>query len=247
MPTSRSRQQEQQEYIRLAREYQEALPMEHYMEAYTQAFQRKITVSTLDPVTLDRPDIQLFNELLVQDRVGRGRKLVQVCPDNMVVLHDEKLVVDGSYDVPLQPARPFCVMEYVSKSSVRKDYEDNYIKYERDLKVPYYLLFYPDHEELNLFKRGRTKYASVKPNAAGRYAIPEMEIEVALLEQWVRYWFRGRLLPMPSEMQSEIDSMKIQLVTAQQQVDSTKSRLSEAEAEILRLREELDRIRSKGA
>src|SRR5262249_23491721 len=82
------------------------------------------------------------------------------------------------------------VLEYVSKNNKRKDYEDNFRKYERELKVPYYLLFYPDNEELTLFHRRGSKYVSVKPNAAGRLAIPELELEVALLDGWVRFWFR---------------------------------------------------------
>ena len=44
------------------------------------------------------------------------------------------------------------MLEYVSKSSRRKDYDDNFDKYERDLKVPYYLTFYPDDQELTLYR-----------------------------------------------------------------------------------------------
>jgi Uma2 family endonuclease len=49
--------------------------------------------------------------------------------------------------VPLAPAPPFWVLEYVSKDSERKDYTDRFRKYERELKVPYYLVFYPEDQK----------------------------------------------------------------------------------------------------
>ena len=58
-------------------------------------------------------------------------------------------------------------VEYVSKNSQRKDYDDNYRRYEQQLKVPYYLLFYPGNEELSLFRLAGEKYVTVTPNAAG--------------------------------------------------------------------------------
>jgi hypothetical protein len=62
-----------------------------------------------------RPEVQYFNELLVQYPFGRPPVIRQVVPDNLVVLHPEPLDPVGSYDVPLQPGRPFWVMEYVSR------------------------------------------------------------------------------------------------------------------------------------
>src|SRR5207302_2581574 len=88
--------------------------------------------------------VQYFNELLVQYAREGSRRPIQVVPDNMVVLHDQPIKAEGSYDVPLQPVGPFWVLEYVSKNNRRKDYEDSMYKYEHELKVPYYLLFVPD-------------------------------------------------------------------------------------------------------
>ena len=84
---------------------------------------------------------------------------------------------EGSYDVPLQPARPFWMLEYVSHSSRRKDYDDNLDKYEHHLQTPYYLLFQPDVQELTLYQHNGQKYVSVKPNEAGRLAVAEVEME----------------------------------------------------------------------
>lgn len=167
-------------YEEAEQRYLAALPPEHFMEATDHATQRKITVESFDVIATARPDIQCFNELLVQ-YPQPGKKNGQVVTDNFVVVHPEPIKARGSFNTPLQPVKPLLVMEYVSKYNVRKDYEDNYRRYEKELTVPYYLLFYPDGEEMTLFHLGEKKSVSVKPNAAKRYAIPELELEVALL------------------------------------------------------------------
>ena len=54
------------DYERAAEEYLHSLPPEHFMEATPQATQREITVESLSLVHAARPEIQYFNELLVQ-------------------------------------------------------------------------------------------------------------------------------------------------------------------------------------
>src|SRR5437588_8874487 len=56
------------EYAKAAEAYLRSLPPEHFMEATPQARQRKITLCSFDVINAGRPDIQLFNELLVQYR-----------------------------------------------------------------------------------------------------------------------------------------------------------------------------------
>jgi Uma2 family endonuclease len=217
-------------YEEAARAYLRTLSPEHFMESVEQATQRKITVESFDLVQVHRPDVQTFNELLVQypDPNGRTRKPRQVVPDNMNVLCDQAIVASGSYDVALQPAGPFCVMEYVSKNSVRKDYEDNMEKYERHLKVPYYLLFYPDNQELTLYRHTGEKYVTVLPNEQDRYPIPEMEVEAALLDGWVRFWFRGKLLPLPAELQMELNRVREEAAEANRRADEATRRAEKA-------------------
>src|SRR5690348_1811290 len=136
-------------YTEYAREYLRSLPLEHFMEATAQGRQREITLESLALVKARRPEVQVFNELLVQYRRRGQREIVQVVPDNMVIIHPEPVQAEGSFDVPLQePIKPFWMLEYVSRSNRRKDYEDSFKKYERDLKVSYYLLFYPEDQEL---------------------------------------------------------------------------------------------------
>src|SRR5438270_8231477 len=133
-------------YYQAAQDYLRKLPLEHFMEATPQATQREITLESLALVRARRPEVQVFNELLVQYPLPRRKKPGQVVPDNMAVIHPEPIKAEGSYDVPLQPVGPFLVLEYVSRSNRRKDYDDNMRKYEHELKVPYYLLFAP-HEQ----------------------------------------------------------------------------------------------------
>jgi Uma2 family endonuclease len=228
MPTERPRIFLEMDYQKAAEEYERSLPLEHYMEATPQATQRKITLESLDLVHAQRSEVQLFNELLVQYPRPRPKKLGQVVPDNMIVVHPQPIKAEGSYNLPFQPAPPFWVLEYVSKSNKRKDYEDNFQKYERELKVPYYLLFQPESQEMTLYRHNGRKYVSVKPNEQGRCALPELELEVALLDGWVRFWFRGELLPLPADLLREFQSER-------------QARLA-AEAEVVRLQAEVKRL-----
>jgi hypothetical protein len=208
MGRARPRHETQADYERTAREYCASLPLEHFMEGTDQAFQRLITLMAFEQIHTLWPDFQPFNELLVQYDHGRPKQRRQVVPDNVVVVHAEALDARGSYDLPLQPARPFFVLEYVSPNNKRKDYEDSYDKYEKELKVAYFLRFYPEAQELSLFRHSGRRYVSVTPDERGRYAIPELQLELALVDGWVRYWFRGELLEMPSRIRQERDEAR---------------------------------------
>jgi len=128
-------------YDEAARDYLRRLPLEHFMEATSQATQRQITVDSLELIKARRPDVHVFSELLVQYPLPRRRKLGQIVPDNMVVISDQPIRATTNYGLPLEHKAPFWVMEYVSKGSKRKDYEKSFQKYEQELKVPYYLTF----------------------------------------------------------------------------------------------------------
>ena len=108
-----------------AQRYLQSLPLEHFMESTAQSTQRKITVASFDVIEKTRPDIQCFSELLIQyprpgedpDQPGR------VVPDNMVVVFSLPIEAEGSFMTPLQPVGPTLILEYVSKSNERKDYQ----------------------------------------------------------------------------------------------------------------------------
>jgi Uma2 family endonuclease len=227
------------DYEKTAQEYLRRLTMEHFMEATPQAMQRKITLESLDLVHARRPDIQVFNELLVQYPQDGRRKPGQVVPDNMVVVHSEPIQALGSFDLALQPARPFWVLEYVSRSSKRKDYDDNLDKYERDLAVPYYLIFAPEEQELTLYRHTGEKYLSVKPNEHGRLPLSELEMEVALLDGWVRFWFRGELLPLPADLLRELEETRRSLRQTEERLEQTEERLEQTEERLEQSQEQL--------
>ncbi len=243
MGRTRSQEALRREYEQAARDYLASLPLEHFMESTSQATQRKISWDSLDLVHAQRPEVQVFNELLVQYPLGEDT--ARVVPDNMVVIHTEAIDAEGSFDAPFQPVGPFWVLEYVSQGNKRKDYDENFRKYESELKVPYYLIFYPDGQELTLYRRGRTRYASVRPNEHGRYAIPELEVEVALLDGWVRFWFRGKLLPLPADMQRELNRSREENTTLTHERDQAREEAEAARRLAAELGQELERLRAK--
>ena len=259
MPSELPRALLEIKYEEAAEEYLRSLPPEHFMESNAQGTQREITLESLAVVRARRPEVKVFNEMLVQYPLEGQPRPGQVVPDNMVVLWDGPLEVNGSYNLPLQPARPFWVMEYVSKSTKRKDYEDNFTKYEEELRVPYYLLFYPQIQDLTLYHHTRKKYATVTVNAQGRYAIPELNLEVALLAGWVRYWYQGKLLPLPDELVRQLDQVRQAMEAERKRADREARRARRekrradaehqarltAEQEAAQLRAELERLRGQ--
>jgi Uma2 family endonuclease len=232
-------------YEAAAQEYLRNLPLEHFMEALPQATQRKITLESLDLVTARRSEVHVFNELLVQWERPGERKPGQVCPDNMVVVTKKPIHAVSSYNIPLEPARPLWMLEYVSKGTRRKDYDDNFDKYEKELKVPYYLTFYPDNQELTLYHLKGKKYVSVKPNRQGRYAIPDLDLEVALLAGWVRFWYKGELLSLPGELQHELDEARRRAEEAQHRAEAAQLRADELQRRLAAAERELAELRNR--
>lgn len=203
-----------EDYDRAAATYCANLPLEHFMEATTQGKQREITIESLALVRARRRDFHLFNELLVQYPVNGD--LGQVVPDNMIVLSEEEILAEGSYNLPIEPASPFWVLEYVSPSSERKDYEDNFHKYEHELKVPYYLLFHPEKQDLHLYRHTGHGYEDTQPNGRGRLELDELDMELGLVDGWVRYWYKGKMLPLPAELQRDLNKTRARLHKANQ-------------------------------
>ena len=231
-----------QRYAQAASEYCASLPLEHFMESTGQSTQRKITLESFDLICAVRPDVHIFSELLVQ--YGPVAAILRVVPDNMVLIHDGEVEAHGSYDISLQAARPFFVLEYVSPSNARKDYVDNMHRYERDLRVPYYMTFESDSQLLKLFhleagKKGKgERYVCANPNAAGRFEVPELELEFAILDDWVRFWFRGKLQPLPAELMSQLQAVEVELANANRQRESMETELAQLKAENERLRKQ---------
>lgn len=236
-----------------------SLTLEEIMESTAQATQRAITLHSFAQIRAARPDIHCFNELLVLYPPAAGRKPARVVPDNMVVIHGGPVGRMRSLALPFEAIRPFMVLEYVSEDDRRKDYADNMRRYERDLRTPYYLLFEPDRAALALYHLPdrKTKFVAIGPNEAGRLPVPDLELEIGLVGGWARYWFRGVLLPLSEEMADQIRKAeaaargaeaaalgeKLARESAERTARDEKSRREQAEAEVARLRAELDRLR----
>ncbi|HEV3024618.1 MAG TPA: Uma2 family endonuclease [Pirellulales bacterium] len=171
----------------------------------------------------------MFNELLVQYPVRGRMKPGQVVPDNMVVICEKPIKAITCFNVSLEAAPPFWVLEYVSRSNERNDYEENFDKYEKQLKVPYYLMFHPEDQELTLYHYKSKRYSAVRPNEQDRFAIPELDLELGLKDGWVRFWYFGKLLPLPADLQNDLDE-------ARRQIGDLQRRLAEAERELADLR-----------
>lgn len=233
-------------YEEAAQEYLRSLPLEHFMEATPQATQRKITLESLDLLSARRPDVHVFNELLVQYPRPRQRRPGQVVPDNMVVVSDQPIEAETSFNLPLEPAKPFWVLEYVSKHNKRKDYEKSFDQYERELKVPYYLVFYPEAEDLTLYHLRGKKYVTVKPNKHGRYQIPSLEIEMKILDGWVRFWYQARLLPLPAELQRDLDAANHRANEADRRANEADNRAAELQRRLELAEQELAKFRALG-
>ena len=104
-------------YESAAQKYLRSLKPENHMEATPQATQREITLASLALVHERRPEVQFFNELLVQYSVGNRHKPGQVVPDNMVVVHAEPIDAIGHYSLALQPVAPLWTKRTHGKSS----------------------------------------------------------------------------------------------------------------------------------
>jgi Uma2 family endonuclease len=238
------------EYEKAAEAYLRSLPLEHFAQAVAQGTQHNITGQSFDLVSPRLPQVQLFGELLVQ-APGLDGTLVQVVPDNMVVVCDRPIKADLSYDIPFQPVGPFWVLDYLSKHTRRKDYAHNFLIYERQLKVPYYLSLDTDNREFRLYHLEEHGYAPVSPNDKARHPIPELNLEVGLLDGWVRFWLDGQLVPLVAEMYRELVETKRWVAESKRAAEeyqlfrAEKARREQAEAEIAVLRAELERLRGR--
>lgn len=238
MSSVRSRASLAEIYEAAAQDYLRSLPPEHFMESIGQSTQRKITLESLDLLRVRRPDVQVFSEMLVQYPLRGRRRPAGVVPDNMVVMSEHPSQAKSSFDLSLELAKPFWVLEYVSRTNRRKDYEDNFERYEQHLQVPYYLVFDPEVQHLALFRHTGKKYVAVKMNKHGRYAISALDVEVALLDGWVRFWHLGELLPLPADLQRALEESQREAAQATRRADELQRRLEEAERELARYREQ---------
>jgi len=260
-------------YDAQARAYQETLPLEQYMESPHQQMQRRITLASFDLIHAARPDIWCHNELLVQyPQSNDVRDIGRVVPDNLILVAAGPIQGRIAFNTPYEAGDMVMAMEYVSEESKKKDFETNMARYER-LKIGHYLIFDPVAKTVHLFKRSRARktYLPVKPKRSGRYPVPPLELEMGVYDDWLRYWFRGRLLPLPAELDEQLAhanervrevELEVKLSdgarrnaerraekeraareAAEQRADAETQARQSAEAEIAKLRAEMDKLK----
>ena len=215
-----------EDYDQAAQEYLESLPLEHFMESTSQSIQRAITTESLEILKSYRPEVQLFNELLIQYPGPQGLK--RVVPDSMVVLAEQFGPQRSNFALELESAPPFWVLEYVSPSSRDKDYVDSFNKYEQELQVRYYLSFDFDRQDLRLCRHDGERYVRLEPDITGRVAIEELDLLIGLHETWIRFWYQGQLLPLPRELKQQLEEREAtirQLRSTNEQLQSENGQL----------------------
>jgi Uma2 family endonuclease len=233
---------QESDYERFAQEYSRGLSGQHFGEIVPQATQRKITVESLDLLSFRQPEVQVFSELSVQYTVRGRRAPREVVPNHMVVVTTKPVRPIKTYDLTQKPApvRPFWVLDYVVPDNPRRDYDDDLDYYERELRVPYCLQFLLETLELTLYRHNKRKYVTVKPNPHGRYPIPDLDLEVGLLDGRVRYWYQGELLPLPADLQRDLDAARRQAEAARREAEAARREAEEEKGRADELRRRLE-------
>jgi Uma2 family endonuclease len=119
-----------------------------------------------------------------------------------------------------ESAVPLIVIEYISGNG-SEEYDDTPEKgkfwvYEQKIRADYYAIFDPFRKTLEVFHMVRGKYRKAKPNADGRFRIPEMQLDFGILEgeyqgyraNWLRAWDLNSVL-LPTEGENFILQKKL--------------------------------------
>ncbi len=165
-----------------------------------QARQRQITAWSLAVVAGVRPDIRTFTAVLIQDGPPGRDDPWQIVPDNFVVRAAKPIVVQDHYDVPFESARPFVVFDYPSTPLQRKRTGRRLGQYQDNFAVPCVVVFDPEQHGLELHRLVGGMFVPAGVNAVGRCEVPELELELGVVEGSMRFWFRGERVPLPGEL-----------------------------------------------
>jgi len=118
-----------------------------------------------------------------------------------------------SYVLWQEAVRPLVVMEYVSgDGSEERDatpYRGKFWVYEQALAAPYYAIYEVEKASVEVFRLDVGRYRPVAANAAGRFPIEPLGVELGIWQgtfrgmelPWLRAWdaATGQLLPTPEE------------------------------------------------
>ncbi len=223
MPAVAQRVVSAEEFDRAEAEYLEWERQHDMSESEWCFIQRAITVHALSLLKLWHfPSVFVYNEMLLLYPMDEGTG--RVVPDNFITFNIQPPEdLNNSYRVT-PTKRPFWVLEYVSESSERKDYKESFSKYEEQLQVPYCTLFNPVSKALEMHRHNGVTYDELAKNNRGRYGLPELDLEVGLLEGWVRFWHRGELLPTTEELGTEVRERTVAQTENNRQLEAIRQR-----------------------
>jgi Uma2 family endonuclease len=166
-----------------------------------------------------------------------------------------------SYVMWREGVRPLLLIEYVSgdgsEEHDRTPETGKFWVYEQAIAAAYYVIFDAAKETIEVYRLDGGKYQPVAANAAGRFPIPPLGIELglwhgiyrALTMPWVRPWdsATGQMLPLSAERieatEQALAETKKQLNTAELAIDETRELLAE---EMERSKRLADKFRALG-
>jgi Uma2 family endonuclease len=192
-------------------------------------------------------------------------------PDFFLVIGVPPLL-DGiprrSYVMWREAVTPTLLIEYVSgdgsEERDRTPQRGKFWVYEQAIRSPYYAIFDRERRSLDVYLHHEGEYVRMEPNAAGRYSLPRLGLELGLWEGlyrgfdllWTRFWDAATGEMLPTE--EEIAAGERQLRQAEQQraeaaemvADDARRRLEEeterAEKERKRAEALAERLRALG-
>jgi Uma2 family endonuclease len=137
---------------------------------------------------------------------------------------------------------PNLITELLSPSTAKEDRTTKKRLYERTLKIPEYYCYDPATQKLEGWRLGpHGRYRRLRPNRRGWLGSEELGLwlgtwtgeYLGLTATWLRFYdTNGHLVPLPAEEE-------------QQRAEEERRRAAAAEAEVERLRRELDRLRQQ--
>jgi hypothetical protein len=170
------------------------------MESAVQGKQRSITLQSFDVISLRRPDIHCFNRISVWCPKGNSGNRRFVTPDHTIVIHSGPVPLDTDPVYLSAAVQPILAVNYVSADCPRPaDFERQ--RREAEAGITYSLVFDADRRSVTGYHLTRPRrYVPLKCDEWNRLAVPELDLEVLVRDGWMRYWFRGELMPLATEL-----------------------------------------------
>jgi Uma2 family endonuclease len=136
-------------------------------------------------------------------------------PDWYLVL-DVPRLLDGqmrrSYVLWQEMVSPLMILEYASDGGAEErdatPMRGKFWVYERRIRPPYYGIFLPDQNAIEMYHLVEDHFERMSPNANGRYSIASLGVELGIWRgkyadyelPWIRWWdVTGNLLPTGDE------------------------------------------------